>query len=334
MTEDKDEEILDAEILSSLEDTPSLEEIQIAEQMYLSSLTHEEQDELKTIRYDLNDNLNWKKITGDASDVLDSMVSEFLFDTQVPGKKTPEENLFPDQQEFLRDRKNDGFKEELRVRYIRLLFVKKLLGALKTQVRKELETIQLLSFDESNKLLDLLERAAELSEPSTLDQEIDLRVEESMKLPPRGIPEGGIPLSDLSEEEVMEFFNGSTDPEECGHEHTKTVYISGTVISTCKLCDKVLPEDDDVVGIEEMGKKKKKKAKHYSQYCSHKYVEWVPGKEGQDARCLSCQQLIENPGKYSWSSAGLEPYLDDPTKDEVILLAEYMAEAPKKEVQE
>jgi hypothetical protein len=56
--------------------------------------------------------------------------------------------------------------------------------------------------------------------------------------------------------------------------------------------------------------------------CQHPGAEWVEGQEGKEAICTeaSCQAPISNPETYHWVDAGLEPFDDDPTKDEVITL--------------
>jgi len=62
--------------------------------------------------------------------------------------------------------------------------------------------------------------------------------------------------------------------------------------------------------------------RQHKQPCQHPGAEWVEGKEGQEAVCTepSCRAPIPNPETYRWVEAGLEPYADDPTKDEVITL--------------
>jgi len=94
----------------------------------------------------------------------------------------------------------------------------------------------------------------------------------------------------------------------------------------CKRCDRILKREPfDLDSRVRVSKRKTKRDP--DEPCTHPRVLWVEGKEGQEAYCAekNCGQIVPNPEKYSWISAGLEPYGDDPAKDQFIVLDDLMS---------
>ncbi len=251
-------------------------------------LTEDERGELVSIRHQLSEEIDWK-------DLVSSMKAEFLYlmdGVIIDGncsKVIPFELLRETEKDCLY---GDHENVDTRKRFVMLLLIKKLLGALKQSVRKDLDEI--------------------------LEDILDFEVEDELK----SIAEGR-ELGAGDELEVVAVVtpqaNGTV---KCFHTHKTVRKIPADgrkrkldVLQTqCRQCGEDVGKPR-VCGSPFKGVSKDPKA------CKHDEAEWKEGEEGKIAICFDCGEPSPNPGKYKWADVGLEPFGDDPETDtlEVII---------------
>ena len=263
-----------------------------------SSLTEEDLTDLVGIKNDINANIQWGKVTDQAfGQILKSLEAVILKGGQGLVKRTPLESLFPRDRALL----ETGDKAQIRKHYVLLLLMKKLLGALKTRTKQTLAEIPHLSFEEEYGAMVALED----EEPEETERVVGFRCDD-----PETIPF----LSSLYSEEGGICKHLSTTVRQV--KASKWPALSCDQLHTvCRDCRTVIQRV--LVANTKIPRKKEK--------CKHQYASWVEGKEGQVASCAapSCDHVIteaEALQKINWVVAGLEPYGDDPSQDEVIIL--------------
>jgi hypothetical protein len=227
-------------------------------------LTEDEKEELVSIRHQLSAEIDWK-------DLVSSMKAEFLclIDGVIlegnSSEVIPFELLRETEQDYLY---GDHENVDTRKRFVMLLLIKKLLGALKQDVKKDLDTI----------VDDVLD----------LEEEIELQ----------SIVEG----TQLDDEVVD--VTAIVEPQEdgtvaCFHTHktVRKVPADGKkrkmdVLQTqCRRCG------------EDIGKPRVcgspfKDASKDPKVCKHDEAEWKEGEEGHTAICYDCGEDAPNPAKY------------------------------------
>lgn len=247
-------------------------------------LTVEEKAKLLPIRNEISRGLRWNKLGTYATNILTSILDAGVF--RSSGK---EDWIKPFLQAgFTSTEEKILFgsgRSELRQEYISLLLLAKLLGKMKQTVQGRLKEIEPFPTRMENDFFSEIEAllgGQTLTDDELLDT-IDRTLSESPALP---------------------------DPKPaCSHKRTKTRYekIKGAtqVTTICKDCGEWLTKATTI---------KPKKHEHLPM--------WVKGKEGQEAICMDtkCGEIIPDPSIYDWVQAGLEPYGDDPSQDEVIIL--------------
>lgn len=247
-------------------------------------LTEDERSELVAIRHQLSEEIDWK-------DLVSSMKAEFLclMDGVILDGNCSQVIPF----ELLRETEKDylyGDHENVdtRKRFVMLLLIKKLLGALKQNVKKDLDEI--------------------------LEDVLDFEVEDELK----AISEGR-ELGAEDELDVVAVVIPQTDGTiKCFHTHKTVRKIPADgkgrkldVLQTqCRNCGEDVGKPR-VCGSPFKGTSKDPKK------CQHEEAEWKEGEEGQVAICFDCGEPAPNPGKYKWAEVGLEPYGDDPSTDEL-----------------
>ena len=247
-------------------------------------LTEDERVELVSIRHQLSDEIDWK-------DLVASMKAEFLWlmdGVIIEGNCSeviPFELLRETEQDYLY---GDHENVDTRKKFVMLLLIKKLLGALKQSVRKDLDEI--------------------------LEDILDFEVEDELK----SIAEGR-ELGAEDELDVVAVVAPQPDGTiECFHTHKTVRKIPADgkgrkldVLQTqCRRCG------------EDLGKPRVcgspfKDAPKDPKKCQHEEAEWKEGEEGQTAICFGCGGVAPNPAKYKWATVGLEPFGDDPETDEL-----------------
>jgi hypothetical protein len=248
-------------------------------------LTEDEKEELVSIRHQISDEIDWKDLVG-------SVMSEFLclMDGVIlegnSSEVIPFELLRETEQDYLY---GDHENVDTRKKFVMLLLIKKLLGALKQDVNKSLDSI--------------------------LENILDYEVESELNSIANGEEvDDGDGVVELSAIVSL----GEDGSVACSHVH-KTVRKLPADGKKRKL--DVLQTECRSCG-EPLGKPRVcgspfKSASKNPKVCKHDEAEWKEGEEGQTAICFDCGGVAPDPGKYKWATVGLEPYGDDPETDEL-----------------
>lgn len=284
------------------------EEVQYAEELLASNVLPSEYEELMGQRFELNDAIRWKQVEARSFKDLVEFTEEVLFEPTEFSRFLPTSNLF-DKGAFLGDVENGGDRETLRRHFLTLLTAKKILGILKTRVKAELDAIQSISPSREEELIGIMEGARAKTSQKEEDREV-------IPLPP---PKSKVlPEEESTGEIVMSVkVKGKKPKKDCPHSHTRKTYRNDVQGITheevfCKMCSSWLSEEEVTPLTARISKRKKD--------CEHRHAEWVPGQEGKVARCAEphCGFILERAHTYRWQEAGLEPFGDDPSKDEVL----------------
>ena len=280
-----------------------------------SNLTGEERELLMGIKHDLNSSIRWGKVVEAAFSAIVEGTEDIVFQGEEYVKnrgdstiKTPMDSLFDNERNLL----EQGDKAQICKHFVILLLVKKLLGALKTRTNRALKDIGTLTFEEEFDALCTLD-----GDPIQ-GPELDPDCNEEGK---------NMPRKDLDPEIVAQLAIGRG--LDCGHHRTniRKVKYQGPggphhyLETFCKDCRNVVKSV--LLASQKVGKKQKARK---SKACRHELAEWVPGQEGEVARCADkqdCTHLITAAvalRKIKWMSAGLEEFGDDPSQDEVTVL--------------
>jgi hypothetical protein len=269
----------------------SLLEVEEAADKLGSYLTEAERAQVFEIYKDMSADIRWGRVLAELfPNLLDAMqdvifgLNDFKSNRYV--KRNPWASLGKSQALF-----EDGDEKAMSRRHLLLLhLVKKLLGVAKTKVNQEMADVPVLSEEQESELLDVIQRAQEEEE----EQEMVRAHEVSAQLERNAVilaPEG-----DCRQ-------NGRHVRTEVRYRRKNDESFSEQY---CKDCRQVI-------------KRTVFKGPEIKN-CDHPGAEWIEGMEGKEAVCTKCKGPIPNPETYQWESAGLEPYGDDPTKDEAITL--------------
>lgn len=324
------------------------DEAEAAEELLASSLTKEEVERLMGIRHELNAHLIWKKVVNLSLNLLqDKVLRPALIEETDMARNVPFLELFKGEQDFLQGNGN-ARKSNLRKTFVMLKLLKKLLGALKTGINRELEAIRILTSDEEDEVRQILamrnldetdyEQGTTLAEASDLESD-ELDDPANAPIPADRRPlnfnpvtgpwvdgfdreslgETSVPAIEVPGETIIraKIRRSKKTKDDCPHTSTLIEYPKGDRQRRvfCRLCDTYIKEESTSV-------------RPRTVPCKHPSAIWVEGQEGKVAQCgeEGCGETIPNPETFQWRQAGLEPYLDDPDKDEVIILNEEMQE--------
>lgn len=286
--------------------------IQEAVELLDIALTVEELERLRSIKYEVNNSINWKELVDFTLSCLTEDMHE-LIHTGIEGfvKRPPLGQLFPVEKDFLSEGRNPELYEE----WLTLMLVKKLLGAMKTKVKKRMKDIPTLDNEEEMELQNLVDGFGDFGPE---DEEED-GVLGLTSRPPN------------DEAIIARLHQGKKSP--CKHTRTQIRQIKANKRQEklqvfCRDCREIVEET--LIKLKgKKGKKAKGKTKPV-EACKHNSVRWVRGQEGQTAECAvkngnkyGCGTKITDPNQLqnmSWARAGLEPYGDDPLQDEVIVI--------------
>jgi hypothetical protein len=277
-------------------------------------LSKEEIERLGWLRRELGQRILWGKLVESTLNDLQERMDYVAFTRTDFSRVIPFDQLFPEEQDFLEGVGDDG--GETRMNLTVLYLVKKLLGALKTRVKKEIAQVRILSEVEIDQLKAKteLDETEEFSPAPVIEESRKLRSPERPRLLEISNIERPKSKEDLDLDGIVIHTSLTrTKSQECKHPRVTVQFLKGGVRrEQCRLCNEILCED---------GEKEKNTLKD-NLPCEHPQAMWVPGQEGKVARCAekSCGEIAPNPRKYRWSEAGLEEYGDDPSQDEVIVL--------------
>lgn len=242
-------------------------------------LTEDEREELVSIRHQISEHVDWKDLVASMKAELLCLMDGLILEG-TSCRRNPFEQLRDTEQDYLY---GDHENVDTRKRFVMLLLIKKLLGALKQDVKKNLDDI--------------------------VDGVLDYEEESELKAIVEGEPEEEVQLT-----AVVTF---DEDGEVCLHTHklVRKIPADGKgrkldVLQTqCRRCGENIGKPR-ICGGPFKGTKD-------ATSCRHEEAEWKDGEEGQTAICFECGEVAPNPGKYKWSAVGLEPYGDDPDTDEL-----------------
>ncbi len=287
------------------------------------TLNEEDKVTLQGIHKDFGSQILWGRVIDNAFPVLLEMVEDLLETKGLAKEGGPWHAVFESETALFKETDD---KSMARKHFLLLMLAKKLLGGLKTRVNQSMEDIRVLSDNEEIELEALMEEAdIRAEELKDRDPEPDIRVGYhhagpnnslvSSRATSRGLP----PIFEEESTAVRHEVVAEIDiaPEgDCRQNgrHTRTTMrwkrLNGDMFQEtyCKDCRQVIKRAET------------QRQRRIPEECQHLNAEWVGGHEGSEATCTECKAPIPNPETYQWISAGLEPYGDDPTKDEVITL--------------
>jgi hypothetical protein len=273
-----------------------------AEDLLVSTLTEDERETLQEIYKDINTQVRWGQLLNNAFPALLEMTHDILETGGMTKNNSP--------WYLVTEENRDLFKEEdpkhmARRHLLLLLLAKKLLGGLKTRVNQAIQDIQILSpTDEMDLIGTVAEAERTVRTPSTEPNGAKAGIKDGTKAGIKDVAKAVIEIS---------------PPGDCRQNgrHVRTTVRfrrrnDQMVQETrCKDCRQV-------VGSLIMPREERKPTKE----CDHSDAVWVEGFEGKQAVCGNpeCQAPIEDPSIYRWSTVGLEPFGDDPSQDEAIIL--------------
>jgi len=270
-----------------------------------NSLTEREREHLLGIKHELSSQIRWGRVTEESLQALQEFVDTLVFlekEDRSPQvvKRNPYSSIFPKEKEYLN---GPSPKAHQARKYVMLLLVKKLLGSIKTALRKDLESIRFLSDEEEIDLQDLLSEDPD-------EEEMDL-VEETKEESSRPI------VAQISME----------DGKGCGH--LKTTVRQKSASSTdsgleelhfyCRDCRKIYRKDVLSSKHHQTSGNSLEQTARVGP-CRHPSGIWKEGEEGKTALCGLCREPLENPDNIAWVAAGLEPYGDNPEEDEILVI--------------
>jgi hypothetical protein len=266
-----------------------------------SHLTEAERDKVFDIYKDISAEIRWGRVLAEMFPNLLDAVQDVIFGlndfkSNRYVKRNPWEAIQADTSLF-----EDGDEKAMSRRHLLLLYLtKKLLGVAKTKVNLEVADIPVLGPQEESDLLDIVQAAEEREEEQVMARaELDADHEVT---------------AELERERVIDLSPDGDCRQNGRHVRTEVRYRRKNDESFseqyCKDCRQVVKKTVF----------KGSGAPVKVENCEHPGAEWVEGKEGKEAICTKCQGPIPNPETYQWATAGLEPYGDDPTKDEAITL--------------
>jgi hypothetical protein len=245
-------------------------------------LTEDEREELVAIRHQLSESIDWgdlvNTIKAEMLGVLDGVILD-----GVCSRTNPFEKLEDTEQDFLY---GDHENVDIRKRFVMLLLFRKLLGGLKQNVRKNLDAL--------------------------VQEALDYETESQLK----AIVAGEDP--DEDEVELSAIIVPDEEGEVCAHlrKTVRKIPADGKkqkydILQTqCRACGENVGQPR-VCGSYDVTVSKD------PADCQHTEAEWKEGEEGKTAICYDCGGVAPNPGKYQWSSVGLEPLGDNPDDDEM-----------------
>lgn len=258
-------------------------------------------ENLQSIKMELGLCINWKVLIENMYQMMMGGMDTLVFletedDSPQVVKRNPYEALF--ERDKARINGSDDKSQTAR-KYVLLMILKKVLGALKTQVNKEFEKIETIDDFTEGELQEMIRYGYD--EPD--EEEMDL-------------------VTELQED--SEIIAAVDHRQGCLHvrQTVKQIFSTNTASrmdelhTFCKDCK--IPLEVKKLNTRTTGKRTKAwKDWGVNRPCAHRNGYWKDGEEGKTAICSACKGVVPNPEKFEWSKAGLEPFGDDPSQDEI-----------------
>ena len=262
--------------------------------------TEDELENLQSIKQELGLCINWKALIEHMyQGLMDGMDTLVFLETEKDSpqvvNRNPYEALFePDQARI----NGPDEKSQKSRKYVLLLIMKKLLGGLKTRIKKEQDGFEYIDEEDAGELREIIHYGHD--EPD--EEEMDL-------------------VTALEDEPEQGEIAAVVDHSKCIHRRQTVKQIPSTTTASrmdelhtfCKDCKTFL--ELRKLNTRTTGKRAKDWGK--PRPCQHHNGHWKEGEEGKVAICSSCKEVVPNPEKFEWLKAGLEPMGDDPSKDEI-----------------
>lgn len=271
------------------------------EEILASGFTEIDIENLQNIKYELGICVKWGALTERMYQALMEGMDTLVFLETEKGeppivKRNPYEALFDRDKERING--PDDASHESR-KYVLLHMTKKLLGALKTRINKELEEFTFIGEQVDGELAEIIQYGYGPDE-----EEMDL-----------------VDHTDAIKAVSPPVINAQIDASKCRHRRTTVKQIASTKTSSrmdelhtfCKDCKEFL-------GLRKLTSRSPAfPSRNWSKpaACTHRNGSWKEGEEGKTAICSSCDEIVPNPQKFEWQKAGLEPFGDDPELDEI-----------------
>jgi hypothetical protein len=259
-------------------------------------------ENLQSIKMELGLCINWDTLIDGMYQMLMGGMDTLVFletesDSPQVVKRNPYEALFD--RDKARINGSDDKSQTAR-KYVLLMILKKLLGAVKTRVNKEFDKIETIDDFTEGELQELV-RYGDPDEPD--EEEMDL-------------------VTALQDEaDQGEIIAAVDHRNDCPHRRqtvkqipsTKTESRMDELHTFCKDCKQSL----EIQKLKTRTTSRKAKDWGKPMPCQHRNGHWKDGEEGKTALCSDCKEVVPNPEKFEWSKAGLEPVGDDPSQDEI-----------------
>lgn len=258
-------------------------------------------DNLQSIKQEIGLCINWKVLIENSYQrMMDGMDTIVFLETEEDSpqvvSRNPYEALFTRDQALINSADE---KSQAARKHVLLMTMKKLLGALKTRVNKELETIETIDDFTEGELQEMIRYGFDAPD----EEEMDLVT---------ALPD---------KDEQGEIIAKVDHRKGCSHLRvtvkqifsTKTASRMDELHTFCKDCNAPL----EVQRLETRTTGRRIQDWIKPQSCQHRSGHWKEGEEGKTAICSACEKVVPNPEKFEWLKAGLEPLGDDPSKDEI-----------------
>jgi hypothetical protein len=261
--------------------------------------SEDELENLQSIKQELGLCVNWGTLIDNMYQMLMGGMDTLVFletenDSPQVVNRSPYEALFERDKVLIN---GSDEKSQIARKYVLLMIMKKLLGALKTRVNKEFEKIETIDDFTEGELQEMIRYGYD--DPD--EEEMDL-------------------VSALQDESDQGEIIAAVDHRDnCVHRRqtvrqipsTKTGSRMDELHTFCKDCKR--PLEIQQLKTRTTGKRIRDWGKPMP--CQHHNGHWKDGEEGKTAICSACDEVVPNPEKFEWSKAGLEPVGDDPEQD-------------------
>lgn len=279
----------------SIDDLQALLVDKTPEEILASGFTEVDLENLQNIKHELGICIKWGALTERMYQaIMDGMDTLVFLETEKDEpcivKRNPYEALF-DRDKKLINGPEDA--SQMSRKYVLLQVTKKLLGALKTRINKELEEFTFIDDEIEGELAEIIQYGPD-------EEEMDL-----------------VPTDSKDTPEIV----AKIDASKCLHRRTTVKQIPSTM--TASRMDELHTFCKDCKGFLSLRKLNSRSpafpSRNWSKPapCQHPNGSWKEGEEGKTAICSKCDAIIPNPEKFQWEKAGLEPFGDDPEQDEI-----------------
>lgn len=279
-----------------------------AQEILDSTFSEVDLENLHNIKYELGICIKWGMITKDVFEDLMTRVDSLVFlENECPHthegfvKRNPYDALFDREKARIN---GPDEKSKMARDYVLLHTLKKLLGALKTHVNQKLAKFETIDDVTEGDLMEILQYG-----PNAFE----------------GPDEEEMDLVDPMDKDGSGEIRAIVSHGDCSHRRTtvkqipaaKTASRMNELHTFCKDCKTSIGIQITRTRTSGIGSRSSD-WKREPLPCQHLKAVWKEGEEGKVALCADCKEEHPRPESVHWSKAGLEPFGDDPDKDEII----------------